>query len=891
MAVAISPFHSSAGNAVQAPHSTAPVLEFACLFSHDLKRKQKRWQDGRLKYHTYNRRVMVYDERGYHVGDVHWRHDYELDEGEEIQLERGVLVQVSECVARHDQDLSELVDKRLHEREERQRQAAARTPRPMAGAVARPQPDHFQAGHRPLHAVIGTPTGHHGRALVPKESPFETRQQEGERCGEAEARPARRARRSSPPASKRGYAQSLFGAQLTLSCQPPSSLPPRYQLGGSQPRTDAVGRQGAGVSTLSNNQPQSPADIDCREPEASGAPAAGPRQVADFRRGEQRQPVLGAPGILTSGLVRGQGRTGVAQAVAVDSTLRNGRTDATSSAEDEPARPAPVASKRPPRTALHVASDQRRSRLSHPEALADPDALLDSHAGDAPPVRSVGPPARQPKPAKSVEAARETTKTTTSRKVAARLSNEQRQSHGHEERRTRDDKIEPSRNEPRKELRIKPRKRRGLLTVSERKDVDASSVSKDAAGTLHDELGPLASANPETTGRGAPEVAQEHRFGSVQGGAALVNTSANPRKRRRPQQAPSESDADEGDAPEGYRHEDASEWYDLTEHEAPPNKSKKRTRKARPAEEERQPGPDVGAAGEERVVLPLKGPIGPRLARLARKSVKSKEVIGLPFEDVEPRNGLMRNLGLFPRLQDTSAEGRPTDAENPYATAYGNGRMVAPLLSPPEHGKPDQAEAGQPSGQPAHVPRDVGVDEATAAQRPCGSAGMTTTVGVACGLGDSHRNDREGAESRRSRNAPTDGGVAVHSSVSANLKAGERDESSPRPMCEEHLDTGLATNPIQAPRIVNPATRGRKAALKSDAAGQVPQHVLPPVFAAPGPQTMVPPSMSRGDDGQACESPRPAKRKMRFPGFISAHDGGPWTKEASDLLGAGRPTD
>ncbi|KAJ4402154.1 hypothetical protein N0V85_005366 [Neurospora sp. IMI 360204] len=99
MASVVSSGRSAAG--ANETGSTAPVLEFLCLFTHDLKRKQKRWQDGRLKYHTFNRRVMVYDDRGNHVGDMHWRRDWDFDEGEEIELERGgVIVQVAECVAR-----------------------------------------------------------------------------------------------------------------------------------------------------------------------------------------------------------------------------------------------------------------------------------------------------------------------------------------------------------------------------------------------------------------------------------------------------------------------------------------------------------------------------------------------------------------------------------------------------------------------------------------------------------------------------------------------------------------------------------------------------------------------------------------------------------------------
>lgn len=218
------------------PPTTAAVLEYLCLFTHDLRRKQKRWQDGRLKYHAFNKRVMVHDERGNFVGDMHWQQDYEFDEGEEVELDRGgIIVQVSNLVARSETDLSELLDKRAKEKEQRQTRQIARSPAPAAmlpRPVSRPSvipPDHFQLRHRSLHQVIGTPTGHHGRALVPNESPFEQRHQAAAAAAAAaespDERAAKRRKHDDPPPSKSGYAKSLFGQSLTLSATPASSGP------------------------------------------------------------------------------------------------------------------------------------------------------------------------------------------------------------------------------------------------------------------------------------------------------------------------------------------------------------------------------------------------------------------------------------------------------------------------------------------------------------------------------------------------------------------------------------------------------------------------------------------------------------------------------------------
>ncbi|KAK8099400.1 uncharacterized protein PG998_012641 [Apiospora kogelbergensis] len=226
---------SAASNPGQARPSVAPVLEFICLFTHDLKRKQKRWQDGRLKFHTFNKRIMVYDERGNFIGDSHWREDYDFGPGEELQLERGsVMVEVAECVGSTQQDLSELVDKRVQEKARRQSAAAARhagsSRVPSQPVPLHSSPAQLQQRHRPLQNIMGTPSGHYGRAVVPTESPYELKQQrEQAKANQEPPRPAKRRREeTSPTSSKQGYAQNLFGAPLSLSGRPMSSAPLRH---------------------------------------------------------------------------------------------------------------------------------------------------------------------------------------------------------------------------------------------------------------------------------------------------------------------------------------------------------------------------------------------------------------------------------------------------------------------------------------------------------------------------------------------------------------------------------------------------------------------------------------------------------------------------------------
>lgn len=100
----------------QAPptQNTAPVARFRCLYTHDLRRKAKRWQDGYLRFHTFNRRVMVYDDTGNYIGDHHWRDtSTEVQDGDELELDKGgVLVQVGECLERTQTDVSVLWERR-----------------------------------------------------------------------------------------------------------------------------------------------------------------------------------------------------------------------------------------------------------------------------------------------------------------------------------------------------------------------------------------------------------------------------------------------------------------------------------------------------------------------------------------------------------------------------------------------------------------------------------------------------------------------------------------------------------------------------------------------------------------------------------------------------------
>ena len=181
--------------------NTAPVLEFNCLYTHDLRRKQKRWQDGFLRFHTFNKRIMVYDIPRNFIGDAHWKTSDVLQDGDEVTLEKGgVLVQVAENVGRTETDLTELMNSKKNKKASHQVSspiarsavATARTPAPAGSRLT------AQSKHRSLNALLGTPKGPLGKATLPSQSPFDQRRVEQENLDWEDGRSAKRLRIEQP---------------------------------------------------------------------------------------------------------------------------------------------------------------------------------------------------------------------------------------------------------------------------------------------------------------------------------------------------------------------------------------------------------------------------------------------------------------------------------------------------------------------------------------------------------------------------------------------------------------------------------------------------------------------------------------------------------------------
>ena len=154
--------------------NTAPVFEFRCLYTHDLRKKKKIWHDGSLRFHTFNRRVLVYDDSKNYIGDAHWRETGEFQEGEELKLDKGVMVEVGEQIGHTETDLAPII---LEKRRPENACSPTRAPPSNTYSSAlRPPSTISQARPKSLAAVLRASQGPIGRARLPTRSPFEQRQ-------------------------------------------------------------------------------------------------------------------------------------------------------------------------------------------------------------------------------------------------------------------------------------------------------------------------------------------------------------------------------------------------------------------------------------------------------------------------------------------------------------------------------------------------------------------------------------------------------------------------------------------------------------------------------------------------------------------------------------------
>ncbi|KAJ4259568.1 hypothetical protein NW762_007497 [Fusarium torreyae] len=896
--------------------TTALVVDFICLFTHDLKRKQKRWQDGVLKYHTFNKRVMVYDDRSHFIGDAHWQGGGDLEPGDEFELDRGAaIVQVSDCTGSREQDLTELLDKRAKEVEKRRSNAGTRTPGPSAAITHTPRNDqnasnqnapHFQLRHRPLTGLVGG-SSRIGRAAISPHSPYEVRKM-AESPGQQQdspsedARPSKRQRREVSPPSKLGHARALFGTTLTLtpfsSSIPAARSQPLHDRSTVPKTTSASTRAGPpGASDRADRSSQSPPPSSNPEEAETNAPRqVAPRRTLPQRaslrellagnehnrNGEPPKPRVAAPRNRTAVVKPPRHRSPPPEDNVVslltqepepskyrrDGTLKNSRTvNRTKGTDtDQPPKPCSLAKKRtevsdPDQRQSQSVEDNQEAFL---EWLAQSEDIPSSHQAPVPeprprtsrskkPTKDATPQIQKPvqevveevmqapiqidedeeevPPPKTARTRPQSATSKPSRKEQAKTSSEP-----HGTKRTlsvdtaatshADADRPPPPKEPRTELRIRSRQRRGLLMMAQNKQggqstgrstPSSSGAGSDVQSRPHADIRSLlTSEEPEVVNSGAVDSTLPEQAGKRQESVSsreppvpipepdvlpvdnldsTVTEEILPKEPEAPKQLEDEAAQDEEAASIDSVPRDETSM-------TPPRRRTNPSRRSRP-----KPAKAVLSDDEEEVITadspskpdakedssgdsePDQKPepkhsSGPRITRMSRKSVKSREIIGF----VMPNND-------FP------------------TTGFNNGPF-------------GQAGAEKPGGA-----------DTTAESHPEGAQ-------------DSVRQSR--------------------SSTSAVQQ----------PEAAQRLESENKSQDKQPPRIVNPATRGRKAARKQDAAGLPPQTMIQlepaaPSRIAPKAPKPVPPGNS------AIQS--------ALPVFARAN-GGPWSRHAEDLLGMTRPS-
>lgn len=967
---------------------------------------------------------MVYDVKGHYVGDMHWRHDWDFDEGEEIELERGgVIVQVAECVGRQEQDLSELLDRRAKEKEQRQqRTVSTPTGRLVSGHTPSALKDHFHTRHRPLTAILGMPTGHHGRAVIPRESPFELRQRAEQMANtDSDPRPAKRRKYDITPPSKTGYAQHLFGATLTLSAVPVSSVPPRClasQTQNAQPEVSTNAREAGTTERMRDDREQKPVGFEERALSGlsafpqSGFPSRG--ETGGFsgklseseRKSSQPQENIGTrsefvePGTskvdncertinprmstkTTSDLVTSHFTIPDGQHFTNEHVYQTKISAVKPGVERHPAVSLSHGASASQAIVLDDESDSDAPESANlPQQIHGKEKEEEKKASQCKLSEAVPPPSDKTLPRKSVIA-----------------------------------HVEDYFNGERMELRLKPRPKRGLLLLTEKKltakqtnmplestQSDPTSLEPSAfigatrllIGNRPPSVGIANDSPNDSNDSFASELAIAHRsstitssnlISSAQGianqipreakdaakGDGILDSCSRGEEAQNlpessapaldlettpePANSPKEIEQSSSSPPQRRRGlrasnrrlhhpEDSSDERELSrapsspdfsakpKRENPVNKSKdnKKGGSARPVRPKREIK-KIASVEESGGCGGFQASSRPRLTKLS-KSVRSRELIGyIPTSTPVPVNPLLTSVTSSPTFaeekQHSSQMTSIVDetAENSILAASANRvvRSASPINQSPEPNKIGPTNnlvlhknsIGGPTlesvlpktvpGKPIHL-----IEEPASEHTNCGSpTGPATNVNAS--------NCRDNEEELSSITAePCDGGQATSFTPTTSLlMAGhitcnnQAEVQSPTGKMQSASKGGMSTldanqafpkvlsvsaqpsvsnftaanggTGINRPRIPNPATRGRKAALKSDAIGLVPRPVLPPEL-----PSFAMRSTGSGWAGQPVAEER-SKRKMMFPGFVSARGGGPWSREAHDLLETGRP--
>ncbi len=990
--------------ATNSPASSSTISEFACLYTHDLRRKQKRWQDGRLKYHTYNQRVMVYDERGHFVGDMHWRADYDLVEGEELQLERGgVLVQVSECVGNQRQDLSELVDKRVLEREQRQAEAASRRnlalPVHPPLSVTRVQPSASNRSlvprHPPLHTVIGPQTGHHGRAAVPKESPFEQRTQAKDAQDEqAGSRPAKRRRYDDSPPSKMGYAQSLFGTQLTLSSTPMSLPPARPSAPALTPERPSGQLSAPALPPARPSAPALPPERPSVQLSAPALPPARPfapallrsaatddkirlgippedepRTTLRIRPGRKRGLLIMAERRVTEGSTKiggGDQKHRASRQLSSssqphskphsidggldddnDNDMNHGGMDHDENNHDKDdenhsenddvnpflSSPEQVPRQRPGDSASSRGRDQaprQESPVLSPYGLvspvsANPMSCMRQGPGRRQSVGSLSsvgsglddqeklPPGPRETRALSISSISsmedrpnsDELKGARRGRTAAKAAKQPQSPAGEEDEETDLASVSPVLL-PRRMTRNRKQERRLTDVISESEDESIAQGSKGAVQAAEASVAkkpalrnrPQAPAVPRLAKLGRKSIRSREVIGFIPSSSPNLQPTLQSHTRTRTAAVDNLEKVEKVEELQGVDH------VDTRQQEA----QQLWTSQHAGATSSKQQNNRIDADVREAVEEPYRNMRQPRPGAVAAfPSAPQARQPSSPSGDIEQTAFSVSTI--FPQRNSRVAQARPGNEKR-----YDSAQKGTSLLDA-SSAVPAQPQPPGPTRPLTGVPRQPVPEQsvlATATLHLSEESNPGHSLPSLPSLPSLSRNPPQSMAHHNLAALPTPTAQNAQSEVIADAAAEEKSSiakpclaaaaiADARPAVAASLiTTGASATSTAAtsepadkprpPRLANPATRGRKAALKSDAAGQAPQSILPSdqFFRPPAPRARSPPPrLARASDTN--EAPRP-RITMKFPGFQPAGGGvGPWSKEAHDLLETTRP--
>lgn len=1024
------------------PPSSATVYDFICLFTHDLRRKQKRWQDGKLKYHSFNKKIMVYDDHGHFVGDSHWDQEGDLAQGDEFSLDRGMaLVQVEVCTGEKQQDLTELLDKRAREVEKRRQVAAAKAPRAtprgsLAGRGAQPQAAPQHRPHLPLSSLVQSP-GHIGRAAIPAHSPFEARQQQRLHQNQPAttdaqptvAAPARKRRASPSPPSKAGFARNLFGTTLNLSSSP-------------RPELLAARARALRQRMQSQSTPQKDEEGDAEEQvsvqsspffEQNGAETTPSRPAKEQRAAVQP---LARPAIATA-------RSVMREAEEAGNRHLGTATD------DEDTRPQKATKKKvkevrkPQRQTVavgHTAEDTRHEE----QPTIQEKSPQKNKSKEIPQSRELrqpeDPPPKKPEKKKKQPAATRRSPTPDlmiidepdqapiSRKAPKELQRKMKQRDKMAEEQPVTAQAEPKPKEPRTTLRMRSRQKRGLLMMQEPSipvPKPPTAVEEEAGDRIAKTLSPEAqrtrSASPEqVTIPSSVPPAEDLETAPVERAPtpALAEPSSEddlpPLSRcrtkkmrtysetapaeRQPTPALAEPSSDDDLPPLSRRRAKKRRTYSPPPEpdceEAPKGKRQRRkaTKEDKASEEEEEPRPrkrqaatrspsnkEAESAHEEtKEVTEVQGP---RIAKLPRKGIRSREILGYVFPGIEalipsPFASASFRLGGPPVpavRSEVPTEPAKVDAapRKPARASSLAPDSAAPLpieelfaVEPAVAGEtavalPEETVAAATDPQEPILPEAISVVPEVAEEIPKqfvsrrnvalqahapvvrsnsanDAVAPTTTEPNETKLESLSAPEVALAELSAFSNVPVESAITCGptqklATPKAPVALAEIPAPSDAPLedatlyepdqksaaCEapaaallplEGMSSGSETNPAAGrPRIVNPASRGRKAARREDAAGLAPQVMVPLEPVQPVAARMV--SARPGGGGRrgriaavgplalgpvgaplpsAAGVPIVAMKAASTPRFTSA-SGGTWSRHAHDLLGMNRP--